>query len=157
MRLNLGAGNRVKNPKKWINHDLFKHKDGIEVVWNLNRLPWPWKSSSFEQVEARCVFEHLDIDLVRIMDECWRILKPGGEIYIKVPNAEDYIGVWDDPTHRRPYTVKSFSFFDPSRNKIGLDFYTARKWDLFEWGQAGKRNETGVWSSIYVKMKAVKP
>lgn len=155
-RLNLGAGNIIENPEKWINHDRHKHRPEIEALWNLNNLPWPWKDESMDQVTAKAVFEHIDIDLLQAIDECWRILKAGGVLYVKLPNAEDVIGCWGDPTHRRPYTLSFTSIFDYKSKNTGNNFYTSRKWKIIKKGTAGRQNESGIWSSIYAEMEKVK-
>lgn len=156
MKLNIGAGNDIKDPGKWVNHDKTKHRPEIDTAWDLNELPWPWKNNYFERIEARSVFEHLDIDLLAAIDECWRILKPGGRLYVKVPNAEDTIGCWGDPTHRRPYTLSFTAVFDYKSKKEGNNFYTKRKWKIIEKGGAGNKNKEGVWTSIFAEMEKVK-
>src|SRR2546421_152960 len=35
---------------------------------------------------------------LRFMDECWRIMKPGGQLMITTPYAGSF-GFWQDPTH----------------------------------------------------------
>jgi predicted SAM-dependent methyltransferase len=124
--LNLGAG---KSPiKDAVNHDITKHSDFISIVWDLNKLPWPWKDNSFDKIVAWAVLEHLDISLVQSMNECWRILRPGGIIALKVPYW-DSEGCWNDPTHKRGYTLQSMDYFDPD-TKFGTqyNFYTPFKW-----------------------------
>lgn len=154
LNLNLGAGNDVQDPKKWINHDLRKFRKEIEVTWDLNKLPWPWENNSMERINAKAVFEHIDIDLLKAVDECWRILKPKGILYLKLPNAEDYIGCWLDPTHRRPYHLGGIAkIFDYKSESTGNNFYTARKWKIIRKGTAGKQNKDGVWSSIFAEME----
>ena len=124
--LNLGAGNHIW--KGAVNHDLRKHRPEIDVAWDLNMLPWPWVDDSFDQIAASSVLEHLRIDLVKALDECWRILRPGGTLRVKVPywNHENS---YADPTHRWRYSLRSLDVFVPE-TKLGgeLGFYTERKW-----------------------------
>jgi SAM-dependent methyltransferase len=155
-RLNLGAGNLIEDPTKWINHDRMKHRPEIDAVWDLNQLPWPWRTGSMEQITAKAVFEHIDIDLLKAIDECWRILRPGGILYVKLPNAEDYIGCWGDPTHRRPFTLSFTSIFDYKSKNTGNNFYTTRKWKIRKKGGTGKQNSQGIWSSIFAEMEKVR-
>lgn len=126
--LNLGAGNHIV--KGWINHDLEKHRREIDVTHDLNITPWPWKDASFERINASSVFEHLSIDLVAALNECWRILKPGGTLRVKVPYWQND-NAYADPTHRWRYSLRSLDLFDPD-TKLGreLGFYTARKWQF---------------------------
>ena len=52
---------------------------GVDVVHDLDTLPWPFKDNEFDLIFAHNVFEHLH-DQVAIMSEMWRILKPKGRI-----------------------------------------------------------------------------
>lgn len=124
--LNLGAGNHIW--KGAINHDRVKHRPEIDVAHDLNVLPWPWPDNAFGQMGASSVFEHLDIDLVAVLNECWRILRPGGLLRVKVPFWQ-HDNAYADPTHRWCYSLRSFDVFVPS-TKLGqeLNFYTPYKW-----------------------------
>jgi len=128
--LNLGAGKLIRGDA--INHDQVKHSDKIDIVWDLNNLPWPWKDEQFELVIARAVLEHLDVDLLASMNEIWRVMKPGGKAFVKLPYW-NHDRTWEDPTHRRGYAPKVFNFFDPS-TKYGqlYGFYTPHKWKIID-------------------------
>jgi SAM-dependent methyltransferase len=43
---------------------------------------------------------------VAVVQEVRRVLKPGGVVFASSPDAQRW--VWDDYTHRRPFTRKSF-------------------------------------------------
>lgn len=146
--LNIGAGNDPIVGA--VNHDITKHHDYIDVVWDLNNLPWPWEDDSFDLVNARAVLEHLDRDLLTTMNEIWRILKPGGVAVIKLPFWQHEVS-WEDPTHRRGYALKTFDYFDPS-TKIGkkYDFYTPRKWKIT---RGPRLNRSG--SSIHCTLQKI--
>lgn len=124
--LNVGAGNHIHRGA--VNHDRLKHRPEIDVVHDLNLLPWPWADNEFDQVCASSVFEHLDIDLVAILNEVWRILRPGGTLRVKVPHWQ-HDNAYADPTHRWRYSLRSFDCFVPG-TKLGdeLNFYTPHKW-----------------------------
>jgi len=125
--LNLGCGNKTI---AWAtNHDLME-RDGVDVVWDLNVLPWPWEDNSVDFVIARSVFEHLEHNLLVSMNETWRILAPGGIVEIKLPywNAEVS---YDDPTHRYVYGLGIFDEFDPDTKRgRQYGFYSGRKWKI---------------------------
>jgi len=128
--LNLGAGNHPLAGA--VNHDLRKHRPEIDVTWNLSHLSWPWKDEEFDEIHAMSVLEHLDIDLLTSVNECWRILKPGGTLRCRVPYWR-HETCWRDPTHRRGYTMETFDIFDVSTNIGNPDaygFYTDRKWKI---------------------------
>lgn len=147
--LNLGAGNHLAEGA--VNHDLRRHRPEIDVVHDLNVLPWPWKDGSFDVVLASSVFEHLDIDLVRAMDECWRILRPKGVLRVKLPHWQ-HDNAYADPTHRWRYSFRSLDLFVPE-TRLGkeLGFYTARKWRYLEKVKTNKYE-----SAIIAQMQVVK-
>ena len=128
--LHLGAGNRPI--KGAVNHDvrLDEKRPWITVAHDLNARPWPWENNSFDRIVSRAVFEHLDIDLVASLNECWRILRPGGCVYLKLPHWNSDIA-HQDPTHRWFFSMKSFDQFDPDRRR-GQEyaFYTDRYWKI---------------------------
>ncbi len=147
--LNLGAGNRIIGDA--VNHDLVKHRPEIAVTWDLNKLPWPWPNNSFDQIVARSVFEHLVPDLVVTLDECWRILRPNGQIFLKLPYWNSDLS-HDDPMHRWFFSLRSLDQFDPDteRGKT-YSFYTSRKWKILEPVVLNKSQ-----SSIIAKMQVKK-
>jgi SAM-dependent methyltransferase len=58
-------------------------------------------------VTAFHVVEHLDLDqLLALLDESLRVLRPGGGLLLETPNPENLSvatnSFWLDPTHRRP-------------------------------------------------------
>lgn len=147
--LNLGAGmSPIENA---INLDVVD-LPGIQMVWDLNRLPWPFIPNEFDIIVARAVLEHLDLSLLRSFDECWRILRPGGILEVKLPYWE-HEHTWDDPTHKRGYTLTTFDFFDDSTwNGKTYGYYTPRRWKILWKGFTNNGH-----SSIGAKMEALKP
>jgi len=124
--LNLGCGR--KPIAGAVNHDRVAHADYVDVAHNLNRLPWPWDDNSFDKIAAIAVLEHLDIDLVTALNECHRILRPGGLLVVKLPlwNSERS---YDDPTHRWRFSLRSLDQFCPETERGQMyGFYTERKW-----------------------------
>jgi len=147
--LNLGAGNRIMPDA--VNHDLRKHRPEIDVAHDLNVLPWPWKDESFDLIVARTVLEHLRITLIESVNECWRILRPGGELYLKLPYW-DHDNSYLDPTHYWRFSMHTCDIFDPE-SKYGqkYDFYTDRKWRIVEPAQLNDAK-----SSFFVRMQVRK-
>ena len=56
MKLNLGCGNDIK--EGWVNMD-YIGAEGVDVVHNLNRLPYPFPDNTFDSILASHVLEHL--------------------------------------------------------------------------------------------------
>lgn len=114
--------------------DGFTHHDrlpgpGIDVAHDLNVFPWPWADESWDYIEFTDCIEHLKGDLVAVMDELHRILRPHGYVYIHTAQ----VGSWQlftDPTHVRGFTLESFDYFDPERLWGKSYPYSERKWKL---------------------------
>ena len=102
----------------------------VEMVHDLNQVPWPWPDNHFIHVSAVHVVEHLD-SLIAFMDEAHRVLKPGGSLYLETPLAGVNPDLTHaDPTHVRCYRIHSFcNYFSPE----GVDRfgYTDRSWNFF--------------------------
>jgi SAM-dependent methyltransferase len=65
----------------------------------------PFPDSSFDGVVLKDVLEHLD-DPVALVREARRVLRAGGLVFASSPDAQRW--VWNDYTHRRPFTRRSF-------------------------------------------------
>jgi hypothetical protein len=127
LRLNLGCGGEVISG--WLNHDRTM-RPGVDLAWDLRERPWPLDDDSCERILARDVLEHL-ADVVGFMDECWRLLKPGGTLVVQAVLAQTQ-NQWIDPTHVRGFVPASFEYFDPTYD-YGLRYgrwYTERGWQL---------------------------
>ena len=146
--LNLGAGNKIIQGA--VNHDLHKHRPEIDVAHDLDFLPWPWADDSFDRIAALAVFEHLDIDLVLALNQCHRILRPGGELVLKLP-LWDSERAHDDPTHRWYYTLRSLDQFCPETKRgRQYGFYTPHKWAFVKRPRANKAR-----TSFYATLRAL--
>jgi SAM-dependent methyltransferase len=67
--------------------------------------PLPFEDESFDGVVMKDVLEHVP-DPVALVEEVRRVLRRGGRVFASSPDAQRW--VWDDYTHRRPFTRKSF-------------------------------------------------
>ncbi len=103
---------------------------GIDVVADLESR-WPFPEASFDEVVALHVVEHLR-DLVHFMDEAWRVLRPGGALYLETPEAGGDLDLTHaDPTHVRCFRKHTFiNYFIPSEApKFG---YTKNHWAVLD-------------------------
>jgi len=87
-----------------------------DVVWDLNDHPLPFKDSSFNQIHAYDVLEHLgrqgDYEFFfKEWSEYYRILMPGGGFWGMVPWGDNY-WVWGDPGHTRHISPGTFIFLN---------------------------------------------
>lgn len=83
-----------------------------DVIWDLRKLPFPFEDKSFDEIQCLDVLEHLD-NIPATMEECHRLLKPGGIIKISTPHfscSNSYI----DPTHKHHLSYFSLDYFTQS-------------------------------------------
>lgn len=81
MKINLGCGREIK--EGYVNVDVSKD-EGVDVVWDLNSLPLPFKDNSVDEVVCSHVLEHL-VDPYPLVLDVHRILKPCGVFHCKLP------------------------------------------------------------------------
>lgn len=114
MKVNIGCG-KLHKPKSegWTNIDIIPPAD---IVCDVT-LGIPLESDSVDELEADNIFEHFDNDEFQVvMNECWRIIKPGGTMTMKVPDALRWPdGAFGDPTHKRFFVPRSFLYFTESQ------------------------------------------
>jgi SAM-dependent methyltransferase len=65
----------------------------------------PFAGEAFDAVVMKDLLEHV-ADPAALVREVRRVLRPGGQVFASSPDAQRW--VWDDYTHRRPFTRKSF-------------------------------------------------
>ena len=117
IRINLGCGHDVQ--ETFTNLDVLP-LPGVDVVHNLALYPWPFENECANEIRAIDVLEHLPSHtqdlrpgVIAFVEECWRILEPGGLLFIQTPGHRAEFA-WTDPTHVRTFTRDSFDFFDPT-------------------------------------------
>ncbi len=67
--------------------------------------PLPFEDGSFDSAVIKDVLEHVP-DPAATVREVYRVVKPGGLVFASSPDAQRW--VWNDYTHRRPFTRKAF-------------------------------------------------
>ncbi len=65
----------------------------------------PFDDARFDGVVLKDLLEHV-ADPAAVVGEAFRVLKPGGLVFASSPDAQRW--AWDDYTHRRPFTRRSF-------------------------------------------------
>ena len=105
-KLCIGCG--IHAMKGFINVDIGPFQ-GVDVVHDLNVVPYPFKSNSFRLVVGHHVLEHLT-DVTQVMDELYRICKDKAEVIITVPYYHSQ-GAFQDITHKHFFAVTSFDYF----------------------------------------------
>jgi SAM-dependent methyltransferase len=124
----------------------------------------PFDDNSIESVLAHHAMEHVGAGYLNLMDEVWRVLKPGALFRIispLFPSASSIV----DPDHRRYFTKDSFEYFQASPDGhvwtelFSTPGYRAR-FDVTNKDISPYPEEGSVWDShreIRVTLRAVKP
>ena len=89
IRLDIGAGDLDRSG--WVTLDI---TDGCDLFWDLrNGIPFP--DNSVQVVYSSHLFEHMDFAAGQaLLREVRRVLVPGGEVSVCVPNARLYIDAY---------------------------------------------------------------
>jgi len=123
-KVNLGCGKDIL--PGWVNVDKLKN-DGVDICWDLNKFPYPFTDNSVDYVLMKHVLEHLD-DVIRVIEEVYRILKPYGQVEIIVPYFR-HKNAFTDPTHKHFFTEDSMNYFTDS---AFFNFYTRARFKIIE-------------------------
>ena len=107
MKLNLGCSGQVMAGFEIVNVDI-RDLPGVDVIYDLERTPWPWPDRSVDEVFAAHVLEHLR-NPIAAMQEIHRVLKPGGKVTVIVPNAAGYMAHY--PGHKSLFSEAWFHAF----------------------------------------------
>ena len=128
MILNLGCG--TKPMAGAFNHDRTKHHPYVDMAFDLNEYPWPLEAA-YDEIHASDVLEHLD-NAVWALEECWRLLKPGGILQLRVPYGMGENAL-TDPTHRTHFMPKSMDYFIRGTEfEKEYGYYAKMRWKLIE-------------------------
>ncbi|MCC6934714.1 MAG: hypothetical protein IT406_03465 [Candidatus Yanofskybacteria bacterium] len=145
---------------------------GVDTVWDLERFPWePFADNSVEEIHVSHYVEHTK-DLMKFMDEVWRIAAPDAKVTIVGPYYTS-IRAWQDPTHTRAISEATWAYFNKDwRVANKLDHYPIRShfaidriltffnppWDKKsdEAKQFAQQHYFNVVSDILVELRAIK-
>lgn len=130
--LNLGCGsNRKGGP--WTNLDcLFPQfpantPEGRQLLSEPNyidhdiRSPLPLGDGTFDGILCSHVVEHFDChEAAKLLQECWRVLAPGGVLVVSVPDAGYFLSVYDKDT---PENAIEY-FGEPIHDKWQPNFFS---------------------------------
>jgi SAM-dependent methyltransferase len=127
-KLNLGCGADIR--PGYLNLDVAP-LPGVDVVHNLATLPYPFADDEFEEIVAYNILEHLP-DTIGVLEEIWRISRPGGSVHVRVPYWNSLDGI-TDPTHVRWFNQYTFQFFDPTSERCRRrPYYTRARFRITE-------------------------
>ncbi|MCK4284319.1 MAG: glycosyltransferase, partial [Candidatus Brocadiae bacterium] len=107
VKVDLGCG-RFKR-KGHIGIDRDPHSDA-DIICDVTR-GIPLATDCVDYLVADNLLEHIGDGLVCLMNEIWRVCKPGADVEVVVPLFPSKKALWD-PTHCRYFTEETFTYFD---------------------------------------------
>lgn len=120
LKLNLGCGyNKING---WVNIDSSPLVNP-DVLWDLEKTPYPFDDNSVDEILANHVLEHLGqltSTYLSIIKELYRICIGGAILHIRVPHPR-HDNFLTDPTHVRPITIEGLQMFDQELNRIWIN------------------------------------
>jgi hypothetical protein len=113
--LDLGCGKFKQEPiygMPFLGLDMVK-REGVDIVHDLQKFPWPVPSGGVQIIKASHVWEHIEPKYrMEFMDECWRICRAGGQLWLSAPHAGSVLEA-GHPCHYPCPNELTFQFFDP--------------------------------------------
>ena len=98
-----------------------------DLVWDLERRPYPLPRGHFEQISALDVIEHL-ANIQDFLEEAHALLAPGGVLEITTPHFS-CANSFTDPTHRHHLGYFSFDYFTDASQ---WSFYSGVRFEIAE-------------------------
>ncbi len=84
-------------------------ESAADLIYDLNSVPYPFPANSFDLIICEHILEHLD-DIIRTMDELYRLCKPGGRVIVEAPHYSSTFA-FRDPTHKHFFSIHTFDYF----------------------------------------------
>lgn len=163
IKLDLCCGANKHGPD-WFGMDILD-LPGVDLVWDIIVTPWPLPDECVNVAVASHVLEHIPKTQViykdgrlqtinpflMVMNEMWRVMKPGGSFAVAVPHGASP-GFMQDPTHTSQHNEMSWSYFDPlAHNGLFYNFYRPLPWRV----KTDERGEANLYFSPAGNMEVV--
>lgn len=128
----------------------------VDIVWDLEKTPWPLPDECVTQAYASHVLEHINPVkgiFIEVMNEIWRVLKPDAQFAFVVPYGANELYV-QDPTHCNPINQTTLYYFDPDpegkyASQALYRFYQPKPWKI----QFMAADRNGVLECILIKRR----
>lgn len=129
VKLDLGCGSHKRAGFIGIDKCALPGVDHVRDV----REKMPFKDVSVDYIVADNIMEHIGAHFVRVMNDCHRMLRPGGRMLVVTPGTHTP-AAWSDPTHVRFFTPETWDYFDGAneRHKDYGASYGIKPWEVLE-------------------------
>ncbi len=134
ININLGSGDAPIHG--FINVDMVE-RPGVDVIWDLEKFPWPFPDNCVDLIIASQLVEHIDPHkgvFIKFMDEAWRVCKTKGQLVIATPYGAS-AAYMQDPSHCNPCNEMTWAYFDPFdaiTNGMLYKNYRPKPWRIVE-------------------------
>jgi predicted SAM-dependent methyltransferase len=128
-KLNIGCGS--KPLKGYTNLDIIVH-DGVDVICDIEQ-GLPFSGEEFDEVVADYVLCQICSPkaFMGVMNDIWKILKVGGVLKLRVPNA-NYPCAFQDPMDCRRFVPETFDYFDKDHYRYKMFDYGFKPWKVLK-------------------------
>jgi len=112
---------------------------GVDIVHDAEVFPWPIEDNTCAVIMMSHLMEHVKPWLTfDVMNECWRVLEPGGVFLLVSPYATSF-GMFQDPTHCNFINEAWICYFDPEHESGFWNIYQPKPWKIEKnyWQQNG--------------------
>lgn len=90
---------KEKQIRKLIGADIIKNEN-VDLIHDLNKFPYPFKTNTFDSVVAGEIIEHLK-EPYQFLKEVKHILKKRGRLILTTPNSQMFFyRTWKHPQHK---------------------------------------------------------
>lgn len=97
--LDIGCGNnKIKDA---VGLDIDRNTQA-DIIWDLNKYPYPIEDGKFDKIYAKHIIEHVD-DPIAFLKEAYRITKQGGTCFLETPHFSCYVA-YSEPQHKRYFS-----------------------------------------------------
>lgn len=125
LRLDLGCGTKKKDGFWGV--DVLEF-EGVDLVLDIGRQPWPWADSSVDEVNCSHFVEHLNVQgRIHFVNELYRVLKPLAKALVITPHGASG-RAFGDLTHQWPPVHEFWYWYlDKEWRKVNAphnNFYT---------------------------------
>lgn len=144
--LDLGCG-RVKKGRFGIDR---YQDEGVDLVRDLEKFPGlPFEDDSIQSIITHHFLEHLSDGFIPLMDECYRVLVPGGIMRAIVPLFPSHSAA-ADPDHKRYFMEGTFGMFcgAPDGSHWAESFstpYTSARFEIVDEDYTPRSPDPTVW------------